>query len=153
MPYVDVVRRDALSDQRWRQARAGTSIVCLALLIVSCGSAGPTAQADETTTAPEPPGSSAPAVGPAATESVLASFDDAAVVATWTTINDPVMGGLSTSTVTSGDGGLVFSGTISLETTAGSPQPAVRKTPISGDGQPARRRCACEARVTGRPMC
>jgi hypothetical protein len=41
------------------------------------------------------------------------------VVATWTTINDPVMGGLSTSTVTPGDGGLVFSGTISLENNGG----------------------------------
>jgi hypothetical protein len=120
MPYVDEVRRGyAFSDQRWRQARAGTSIACLALLVVSCGSAGPTARADETTTAPEPPGASAQAVGPAATESVLVGFDDAAVVATWTTINDPVMGGLSTSTVTPGDGGLVFSGTISLENNGG----------------------------------
>ena len=37
----------------------------------------------------------------------------------WTTVNDPVMGGLSTSTATFGDGGLVFSGTISLDNNGG----------------------------------
>ena len=50
---------------------------------------------------------------------VLADFSDPAVVAAWTTVNDPVMGGRSTSTVTAGDGGLVFSGTISLENNGG----------------------------------
>ena len=63
-------------------------------------------------TAPRP---SAPAV--AAT--VLVDFSDPAAVAAWTTVNDPVMGGRSTSTVTFGDGGLVFSGTISLENNGG----------------------------------
>ncbi|MCP9272524.1 CIA30 family protein [Mycolicibacterium arenosum] len=68
----------------------------LALLVVSCGTAG----------ADEP-------------DVVLVDLDDAATVATWTTVNDPVMGGRSTSTVTYGDGGLVFSGTISLENNGG----------------------------------
>ena len=48
-------------------------------------------------------------------------------MAVWTTVNDPVMGGLSTSAVSFRDGGLVFSGSISLEnnggfTSARSPQ-------------------------------
>jgi len=107
------------TDQRSRQARAGTAIAVLALLIVSCGSTGRIARADETTTAPAPPRSSAQPVGPAAVDIVLVGLDDAAVVATWTTVNDPVMGGLSTSTVAVGDGGLVFSGTISLENNGG----------------------------------
>ena len=87
----------------------------LALLVLSCGNTGRVARADETTPAPQPPGSSAPAAGPA----VLVGLDDPAVVAGWTTVNDPVMGGLSTSTVAFGDGGLVFSGTISLDNNGG----------------------------------
>lgn len=74
-------------------------IACLALLIMSFGSTGLIARADTT--------------------NVLVAFDDPAVVAGWTTINDPVMGGLSTSTVTFGDGGFVFSGTISLDNNGG----------------------------------
>lgn len=58
-------------------------------------------------------------VGPAAADVELIGLDDAAAVAAWTTVNDPVMGGLSTSTVTFGDGGLVFSGTLSLENNGG----------------------------------
>jgi hypothetical protein len=50
---------------------------------------------------------------------VLVGLDDPAVVGTWTTVNDPVMGGRSTSTVTFGDGGLVFSGSISLDNNGG----------------------------------
>jgi hypothetical protein len=53
------------------------------------------------------------------TNVVLVAFDDPSAVAAWTTINDPVMGGLSTSMVTFGDGGLVFSGTISLDNNGG----------------------------------
>ena len=37
----------------------------------------------------------------------------------WLTLNDPVMGGLSSSTVATGAHGLVFSGTISLENNGG----------------------------------
>ena len=91
----------------------------VALLTVPWGSTEQIARADETTTAPQPPGPSAPAAAPAATDVVLVGLDDAAAVAAWTTVNDPVMGGLSTSTVTFGDGGLVFSGTISLENNGG----------------------------------
>ena len=54
-------------------------------------------------------------LGPA----VLVDLGDPAAVATWTTVNDPVMGGRSTSTVTFGDGGLVFSGNISLDNNGG----------------------------------
>ncbi|MDG5486061.1 CIA30 family protein [Mycolicibacterium gadium] len=50
----------------------------------------------------------------------LVDLDDAGEVAAWTTVNDPVMGGMSTSRITFGeDGGLVFSGTISLENNGG----------------------------------
>lgn len=92
---------------RWR---LGIAVSCLAALLVSCASTGQRASADETTNPPPPP--AAPAV-------VLLDFTDAGDVAAWTTINDPVMGGRSTSTVTFGDGGMVFSGTISLENNGG----------------------------------
>jgi hypothetical protein len=87
----------------------------LAVLIVSSGNAGRIARADEPTTVPDAPRPSAPAVGPA----VLVDFGDPAAVAAWTTVNDPVMGGRSTSAVTFGDGGLVFSGNISLDNNGG----------------------------------
>lgn len=87
-------------SERW-QVRAVLALTCLALLIVSCGNAGPIARADQPTTA------------------VLVDLSDPAVVATWTTVNDPVMGGRSTSTISAGDGGLVFAGAISLENNGG----------------------------------
>jgi hypothetical protein len=74
---------------------------------VSCGITERLAHADETTNAPD-----RPAV-------VLLDLDDAGEVATWTTVNDPVMGGKSTSNVAFGNGGLVFSGSISLENNGG----------------------------------
>ncbi len=92
---------------------------CSALLVVSCGSTGRSANADETTIAPDTPRSSARAVGPEGPDIVLVDLDDASEVATWTTVNDPVMGGMSTSRITFGDGGLVFSGNISLENNGG----------------------------------
>ena len=73
------------------------------------------ARADEPTTVPAAPGPAAPAAGPA----VLVDLGDPAAVAAWTTVNDPVMGGRSTSTVTFGDGGLLFSGNISLDNNGG----------------------------------
>jgi len=88
-----------LTDQRCRIARAGALIACMALSIMSFGSTGHIARADTT--------------------NVVVAFDDPAAVAGWTTVNDPVMGGLSASTVTFGDGGLVFSGTISLDNNGG----------------------------------
>ncbi|WP_284234534.1 CIA30 family protein [Mycobacterium antarcticum] len=86
--------------------------ILVALLIVSCGSAGRTANADETTNPPTTPSSAAQAV-------TLVDLDEASEVATWTTVNDPVMGGQSTSRITFGDGGLVFSGSVSLENNGG----------------------------------
>jgi hypothetical protein len=92
-------RGTALTDLWHRMARVGTLIACLVLLMMSFGSTDLIARADTT--------------------NVVVAFDDPAAVAGWTTINDPVMGGLSTSTVTFGDGGLVFSGTISLDNNGG----------------------------------
>lgn len=72
-------------------------ITCLAILLGSYVATAPIARADV----------------------VLVDFGDAAEVAAWRTVNDPVMGGLSTSQVRFGEGGLVFSGTISLENDGG----------------------------------
>lgn len=69
---------------------------------VPWGSTVPIARADDPTAA-----------------AVLVDLGDPAAVAAWTTVNDPVMGGRSTSTVTFGEGGLVFSGTISLDNNGG----------------------------------
>ena len=91
--------RSAL-DKTGRCARTSALIAGVALLIMSFGGTSVIARADTT-------------------DVVLVAFDDPAVVAGWTTINDPVMGGLSTSTATFGDGGLVFSGTISLDNNGG----------------------------------
>lgn len=79
-------------------------------MLLSSANTGWITRADEPTTAP-----AAPATGPA----VLVDFGDPAAVATWTTVNDPVMGGRSTSEVTFGDGGLEFSGNVSLDNNGG----------------------------------
>ncbi|MGB6108218.1 MAG: CIA30 family protein, partial [Mycobacterium sp.] len=92
------------SGPRLWPGAVGIWLACLALLVVSCASTGQTAHADETTVS---------------SDVVLVDFSDAGEVATWTTVNDPVMGGRSTSSVTFGDGGLVFSGAISLENNGG----------------------------------
>lgn len=100
-----------------QRRRFGISLAALVFLIVSCGSTR-TAGADEPTTSPPTPPSSAQAL----TDGLgapLVDVDDAGAVATWTTVNDPVMGGLSTSQVTFGNGGLVFAGSISLENNGG----------------------------------
>lgn len=96
-----------LRGHRSQRGLVGILFACLALVVVSCGSAGSVPAADETTVAPEGPGV------------VLVDLDEASEVAAWTTVNDPVMGGMSTSRVTFGDGGLVFSGDISLENNGG----------------------------------
>lgn len=98
------------NDQRW-WARTTLAITCLAALI-AYGTTGGIARADRPASGPRP-------AAPAAGQSVLVDLGDPAAVATWTTVNDPVMGGRSTSTVSFGDGGLVFSGTISLENNGG----------------------------------
>lgn len=87
--------------------RCGLSAVvvaCSALLVVACGSAGPSANADDT---------------PEGAAVALVDLGDAGKVAAWTTLNDPVMGGMSTSDITFTDAGLVFSGTVSLANNGG----------------------------------
>jgi len=78
--------------------RLGVLFVSSALLVLACGSAG-------TAVSEEP-------------DVVLVNLDDAGEVAAWTTVNDPVMGGMSASRIEF-DGGLVFSGNISLENNGG----------------------------------
>lgn len=111
--------------------------------MVSGGNTGPIALADDPTTAPDPPSPSAPAVGPA----VVVDLGDPAAVAGWTTVNDPVMGGRSTSTVTFGDGGLVFSGNISLDNNGGF---ASARSPVDpGMGRPATGATSLRVRALG----
>lgn len=93
--YIELV----WSNQRRWQAWTGAAITCVAVFIGSFGSTGLIARAD--------------------TPAVLVDLGDPAAVAAWTTVNDPVMGGRSTSTITFGDGGLVFSGDISLDNNGG----------------------------------
>ncbi|MBJ7340507.1 MAG: CIA30 family protein [Mycolicibacterium sp.] len=103
---------------RLQRGLVGIAFACSALLVVSCGGVDPSASADETTNAPETPHSSTAAPAPDAPDVALIDLD-AGETAAWTTVNDPVMGGMSTSRVTFGDGGLVFSGNISLENNGG----------------------------------
>ncbi|MEH3130966.1 MAG: CIA30 family protein [Mycolicibacterium neoaurum] len=79
---------------------------CTTFSLVACGSA---AQAEDT----------APSSPPAATETVIVDLDVADAAAAWTTMNDPVMGGRSTSEVAFDDGGLRFSGNISVDNNGG----------------------------------
>lgn len=109
----------AQTGRRLPRGLFSIAFASVAFLSVSCGSSGQTADADATTNMPETLRSSeAPAV-PDGAGVVLAALDSAGEVATWTTVNDPVMGGKSTSMITFGDGGLVFSGTISLDNNGG----------------------------------
>lgn len=77
----------------------------VSLLLMSFGGIG-TADAD----APAAPGQTVVSV---------VDLNNAGDVAAWTTVNDPVMGGRSSSGVAFDEGGLVFSGTISLENNGG----------------------------------
>lgn len=120
------------SGPRLWPGAVGIWLACLALLVVSCASTGQTAHADETTVS---------------SDVVLVDFTDAGEVATWTTVNDPVMGGRSTSSVTFGDGGLVFSGAISLENNGGF---ASARGPVSPDiGRKAAGATALRVRAAG----
>lgn len=74
-------------------------IAFAALLVMSCGITVRTARADATVS--------------------LVDLSDAGAVAAWTTVNDPVMGGRSTSGIAFGGGGLIFSGDVSLENNGG----------------------------------
>ena len=87
------------NGERLNRVRTPLAIMFLAVLIVSFANTGRIARADQ--------------------PAVLVDFGDPAAVAAWTTVNDPVMGGRSTSAVTFGDGGLVFSGNISLDNNGG----------------------------------
>ncbi|TQR87428.1 CIA30 family protein [Mycobacterium hodleri] len=88
-----------MRSRRVQRGLTGLVVACMALLLVSCGVAGQSANADG---------------------SDVALVDlDADAVAAWTTVNDPVMGGSSTSKITFGGDGLVFSGSISLENNGG----------------------------------
>jgi len=92
--YIHLVR-----SRRVQRGLTGLVVACMALLLVSCGVAGQSANADG---------------------SDVALVDlDADAVTGWTTVNDPVMGGSSTSKITFGGDGLVFSGSISLENNGG----------------------------------
>ena len=106
-----------------RRLQRGLVGILAAVLVVSCGSVGRSASADETTIAPDP-------ARPGAPDVVLVDLEDAGEVATWTTVNDPVMGGMSTSRVTFGNGGLMFSGNISLENNGGF---ASARSPVDPD--------------------
>lgn len=107
----------ALRGQRLQRRLVGIVLACAALLVVSCEGATRSPTADETTNTPET--SSGRAAVPAGPSAALVDLDDAGAVATWTTVNDPVMGGMSTSRIAFGGGGLVFSGNISLENNGG----------------------------------
>jgi hypothetical protein len=80
---------------RFRRALLALLMACATLVVAPDGNAG------------------------AAPDVVLLEFDDAGAVAGWITVNDPVMGGRSSSSVAFGDGGLVFSGDISLDNNGG----------------------------------
>lgn len=89
-------------DQMKVRALMGVVVAC-SLAVMSCGSVEP----------------SAGAAPPDGSDVVLVDLGNPGEVATWTTVNDPVMGGRSTSAVTFGNGGLVFSGVLSLENNGG----------------------------------
>lgn len=86
-------------------------LIWVALVVASCGKAGPS-PADDTTEPTVTAGASGRAVA-------LVDLENASEVAAWTTVNDPVMGGMSTSSIAFGNGGLMFSGVISLENNGG----------------------------------
>ena len=94
-------RTHSFRGHQWWRGRLGIWSACLAVLIMSCVNTGQTAYADDLTNV------------------ALVDFNNADEVAAWRTVNDPVMGGRSTSAITFGDGGLMFSGTISLENNGG----------------------------------
>ncbi len=79
---------------------------------VSCASGGQAPGADDAAT------SAAPVAASDGRGIPVVDLDARAVTA-WTTVNDPVMGGASTATVRYGDGGMVFSGDLSLENNGG----------------------------------
>lgn len=109
---AEVRVRHWVGGDRLRRALAGVTSACAALLVVSCASTQPPSGTGPMTAA-------SPPARPSTPEATLIALDDAGEVAAWTTVNDPVMGGRSTSTVAFGDGALVFSGNISLQNNGG----------------------------------
>lgn len=78
---------------------------------------------------------------------VLVDLSNTGEVAAWTTVNDPVMGGRSTSSVTFDDGGLMFAGVISLENNGGF---ASARGPVNPDiGRKAAGATALRVRAVG----
>lgn len=91
----------------WKIRRASALLItCTTLSLVACGGA---VQAEETVLSP----------ALETTGVVIADLGVADEAAEWTTMNDPVMGGRSTSEVAFDDGGLRFSGNISLDNNGG----------------------------------
>ncbi len=123
-------------DQMKVRALMGVVVAC-SLAVMSCGSVEP----------------SAGAAPPDGSDVVLVDLSNPGEVATWTTVNDPVMGGRSTSAVTFGNGGLVFSGTLSLENNGGFASARGPEDPIPGERRRARRRCVCAPWATERRTC
>ena len=117
---------------RQRQWSIGVALAVAALLTVACGRS---ANADETTA---PPGVRVVS---------LVDLGDAAAVAGWTTVNDPVMGGKSTSRVAFDNGGLTFSGTVSLENNGGFA--SARSPQDPGIGEKAAGATALSVRAAG----
>lgn len=107
---------------------AGASI-----LATACGSTGstgstadatgPTSGAPTSTTnaggTTAPAATTPPTPDTAAPGTALVDFRDPVTAGAWTTVNDPVMGGRSTSAVTADPDGLVFAGVVSLENNGG----------------------------------
>ena len=130
----------------WRLRVAG-GLAGLALALASCVSTGWIAKSDEPTFTPDSPPTSVPAAPPTATDLVLVNLQDPSQVAAWTTVNDPVMGGRSTSDVMYGQGGLSFSGSISLENNGGF---ASARSPVDPDiGRKAAGATALGVRAVG----
>jgi len=128
-----------------RRGRFGIGLACLTVLVVSCGSPGRIAHA-EPTAGPEIPTPSAQEAAPGS-EVILLDLDDAAAVAAWTTVNDPVMGGRSTAAITFSDGGLTFAGAVSLENNGGFASARSPRDP--GIGRRAAGATAIRVRATG----
>ena len=118
-----------VANRRWL---AGVAIAVSALMLVACGQQ---ASADEPTTA-----TGVPLVS-------LIDLSNAGAVAGWTTVNDPVMGGKSTSRVAFSGGGLEFSGTLSLENNGGFA--SARSPQDPGIGQKAIGATALNVQATG----
>jgi hypothetical protein len=109
-----------------RRLRAAVAVAGAAVVLASCAGQSPSAEG--------------------ATAS-LVDLGSAEQVAAWTTVNDPVMGGQSTSSTAFGDGGLVFSGSLSLANNGGF---ASARSPENADiGRKAAGANAFRVRATG----